>query len=107
MYIEDGRLPEEQPGTPFDTPHGCRMTTDAVRMQDPSYTRPTQGERGLPEATPEEIAAAIKFGSAALAHATLMAQLSEGASMRARIEGVATAMTSPGFIDSLAASDLV
>lgn len=107
MHIDDGRLPEEQPGVPFDTSHGCRMTADAVRMQDLDYTRPTQWDRSLPEATPEETAEAVKLGSAALAHATELAGVPEGASVRARVEAVATALTSPGFLDSLAASDLV
>ena len=50
LFIDDGRLPEEQPGMPFITPHGMRITGEALAaLAAPDIGTPTNTTKLTPE----------------------------------------------------------
>lgn len=105
MYIDDGRLPEEQPGVMFDMSHGVRMAASSFEEDWWSNSSVTFEE--VPT-DPESQAAMIlgdKFAVAALQLAA--AETRPGMSLQKRLEVTNAAMLAPGFAQRVLDSGLV
>lgn len=104
VFIDDGRLPEEQPGAIFDMSHGCRMT-DSVRRafeshesaEDPHFVKKIDVNM-MEDESREVLAKAAVFGQTAVAVATAG---SERMSLSVKLANAAREFGSPGFADKL------
>jgi hypothetical protein len=95
MRIEDGRLDEEQPETPWDVPGGMRVAQSA-RGGDEEEIR-TSNYPPIRELTDAEVEYVANLG-AAIALAAQGSEHQRG-TFTQELEGIVRTLTSPGFLE--------